>query len=619
MRASGPRSSEVGPPNRPLLIACLACAAIGVGVPVAAAARSDRAAPAPAAAPAKATKPAKGEPGRRTAARRGKAGGGRPQRGGSAGKAGGSAGRGHLGTSKARTRNGGGKLQMGKTAAGGGTSRHAGSSGTTSSTKVRRPATETKKPAPAAATPATPAPATAASNMSGSTLRARAASAGVPGGLAPLAAGGVSAGGTFGALAPALGAAVTGGGSAATGAGSDATGAGSDATGAGSDPAGDGERSRRAPETVTRTVVRTVRDAVEVVPGFLWALIAGLGALSLVATAASSFLAGRARRLGRQREALLQDVGLLQAALLPEPPAQIEKGAAASVAYRPATSGPPGGDFYDVFALVAGRVSATGRRALGVTALIRHILRAYLEGGLQPRNALQVGAEVLERHLGPDYACATVAVYDRATSRLTYAGAGMPAPIVLGSAAFEPVTTSAAPPIGMGVPTGTRQTTVLLPAGAAACLYTDGLIDARVDGGRYGYRRAWHALETLDGDASADALLDRVAAEADTSVDDVAAVLLRVDRNVPANGGDRRLEELELGRRELDGERPGLFLRDCGVPTSMIPETVEELRETATRLGGAVLRVRYGAGVPEAETGLRTMEILSAVAGPSGG
>jgi hypothetical protein len=379
---------------------------------------------------------------------------------------------------------------------------------------------------------------------------------------------------------------------------------------------------------VTRTVVRTVRRAVEVIPGFLWALIAGLGALSLLATGASSFLAGRARRLARQREALLQDVGLLQEALLPDAPAQIAGAAAASVAYRAATSGPPGGDFYDVFALdeerlglIVGRASATGRRALGVTALIRHILRAYLEGGLQPRNALQVGADVLERHLGPDYACATIAVYDRATSRLTYAGAGMPAPIVLGSAAFEPVTACASPPIGMGVATGTRQTTVLLPAGAAACLYTDGLVDARVDGGRYGYRRAWHALETLDADADADALLDRVAVEADTSVDDIAAVLLRVGRDVPASAGrgERRLEELELGRRELDGERPGLFLRDCGVPTSVIPEAVADLRETATQLGGAVLRVRYGAGVPEPETGLRTMEILSAVAGPSGG
>ena len=462
---------------------------------------------------------------------------------------------------------------------------------------------------PVATNPAAPGPAAQApraSDTAGAPVSDR-----TPAGTTALGGGRVFAGGPSGglALAPASG-----------------------ATDGSSDSAGRTDRARRArpraPETVTRTVVRSVRRAVEVVPGFLWALIAGLGVLSLLATGASSFLAGRARRLARQREALLQDVGLLQRALLPEAPAQIGGAAAASVAYRAATSGPPGGDFYDVFALdeerlglIVGRVSATGRRALGVTALIRHMLRAYLEGGLQPRNALQVGAEVLERHLGPDYACATVAVYDRATSRLTYAGAGMPAPIVLGSAAFEPATACAAPPIGMGVATGTRQTTVLLPAGAAACLYTDGLVDARVDGGRYGYRRAWHALETLERDADADALLDRVAAEADTSVDDIAAVLLRVGRDVPesASRGERRLEELELGRRELDGERPGLFLRDCGVPTSVIPEAVDDLRETATRLGGAVLRVRYGAGVPEPETGLRTMEILSAVAGPNGG
>jgi hypothetical protein len=561
-----------------------------VGVPVAATAKGDRA------------KPVKDESGKTLGARPGKGNdGGKPGKGAGAG------------AGKAEKSIGAGKAGKSTKSGGGRTSTLDGSS-VASDTP---PAAVTPIPtAPGAATPATPPAATPVATVPATPKPVPAAPVGdrTPAGATPVSipvAGGGGSAAPFGGLASALGSA---------------------ATGEGSDPAGGTDRGRRArpraPQAVTRTVVRTVRRAVEVVPGFLWALIAGLGALSLLATGASSFLAGRTRRLARQREALLQDVGLLQAALLPDPPAQIAGATAASVAYRAATSGPPGGDFYDVFALdeerlglIVGRVSATGRRALGVTALIRHMLRAYLEGGLQPRNALQVGADVLERHLGPDYACATVAVYDRATSRLTYAGAGMPAPIVLGSVAFEPVTACAAPAIGMGVATGTRQTSVLLPAGAAACLYTDGLLDARVDGGRYGYRRAWHALETLEDDAGAEALLDRVAAEADTSVDDVAAVVLRVGRDVSASAfdGERRVEELELGRRELDGERPGLFLRDCGVPTSVIPEAVEELRETATRLGGAVLRVRYGAGVPEPETGLRTMEILSSVAGPSGG
>jgi hypothetical protein len=375
-------------------------------------------------------------------------------------------------------------------------------------------------------------------------------------------------------------------------------------------------------------------------------VIGGLALACVLAAGASSLLAGRTRRLARQREALLEDVGLLQSALLPPAPAQVP-GAVASAAYRPAAGRPAGGDFHDVFAidadrlgLVVGRVSASGRRALGMTALVRHVLRAYLEGGIQPRNALQVGADVLGHHLGADYAEATLATYDRATGELVYASAGMPPPIVLGAAAFEPVTASAPAPIGMGVRTGTRQTSVLLPAGAVACFFTAGLLDAAPGG----YRGAWTVLAGLDERGDAGALVDRVVSgsgiegegafgvagsdgEGAFGVlgpgieegvsgaggrDDVAAVLLRIGEDVGVLGDERRIEELELGSDDLRGERPGLFLRDCGVPTDQIDPLVADLRETGRRLGGAVLRVRIGAGVPEAETALRTMDVLHA-------
>jgi hypothetical protein len=164
----------------------------------------------------------------------------------------------------------------------------------------------------------------------------------------------------------------------------------------------------------------------------------------------------------------------------------------------------------------------------------------------------------------------------------------------------------------MGVQTGTRQTTLVLPAGAVACFFTEGLLDARVDGDRYGYRRAWSTLEGLERRDGADVLLERVAGEADASREDMAAVLLRVGEGAPAAtaAGQRRVEELELSGRELEGERPALFLRDCGVPTSGIPARVEEARERGRQLGGIVLRVRYGPGVPEAEADLRTMDVL---------
>jgi hypothetical protein len=395
--------------------------------------------------------------------------------------------------------------------------------------------------------------------------------------------------------------------------------------------------------TVTRTVIHTVRDAVEVIPPFVWALIAGLAVLCLAAAAASSLLAGRARGLARQRAALLEDVGLLQSALLPAAPAQVP-GAVASAAYLPAAGPRAGGDFHDVFAiddtrlgLVVGRVSAHGRRALGATAHIRHVLRAYLEGGLQPRNALHVGGDVLGRHLGADYACVTVAVYDSTSSELTYASAGMPAPVVHGSAGFEPVTALAPPPIGMGIPTGTRQTTAVLPPGAIAAFFTDGLLDAAPHGRRTGYRGAWHAVAAL-GRGDATALVHSVAAGArppepaaaadpegprpegvtDSGIaglaDDVAAVVLRVGEGAPLAGpeGERRTEELELTAADLRGERAGLFLRDCGVPTDRIDPIVADLRETGRRLGGAVLRVRIGPGLPEAETALRDMDVLHA-------
>ncbi len=371
---------------------------------------------------------------------------------------------------------------------------------------------------------------------------------------------------------------------------------------------------------VPSQIVRTVKRAVAVVPPVIWVLVAVLALASSLLAGGSALLAHRKRRVERQREALLEDVGLLQRALLPPAPEQIA-GVATSVAYRPASGRNAGGDFYDVFALdgerlglLIGDVSATGHRALGLTTLVRHTLRAYLEVGMAPRAALAVGSGVLAHHLGGDPASVTAAVYDRETGMLTYAGAGHPPPVVLGSVGFEPVTACPSPPLGEAEPTGLRQTSVLLPAGSLACFYTDGVVEARVGGELFGYRRLWLALSRLAGRATAPAVLERVAEEADALPDDMAVCVLRVAHHVPAAGagqGVGRIEELELSRDSVRTIRPSEFLTACGVPSDRVDALIEEARAAVQRLGGGVLRVEIGPGVARAELALSRMDALA--------
>ena len=160
---------------------------------------------------------------------------------------------------------------------------------------------------------------------------------------------------------------------------------------------------------------------------------------------------------------------MLQAALLPVLPARLGS-VGTSVAYRPAAGPGAGGDFYDVFALedgqmavIVGDVSGHGREALPHTALVRFTLRAYLEAGLSPRNAMQTAGAVLEPQLGASFATAVAATYDPRERKLVYACAGHPPPVVLGSRPVVPTIAGSAPPIGVGMRTGTRQTVVSVP------------------------------------------------------------------------------------------------------------------------------------------------------------
>jgi hypothetical protein len=352
-------------------------------------------------------------------------------------------------------------------------------------------------------------------------------------------------------------------------------------------------------------VTRTVGDVVEVVPDRLKALVGGLAGLSLLLGLGYLSFALRARRLDRQRRELLQEVGLLQTALLPPVP-RLMGALKTSVAYRPADGPGAGGDFYDALTLPGGRaafllgdISGHGRDALARTAFLRYTLRAYLEAGLEPRVALQVAGRVLDESLGGDFVTVILAVHDPASGSLTYACAGHPAPMLSGPVRFQPVFAAGSPPIGVGLPTGLRQTTIPLVAGSVACLYTDGMTEARTERGILGRGRLGDLLEELGRDAEAPAMLDLIVAEAKSVPDDMACCLV-----APAAGmttGGFRTEELELSPKDVAAGLHVAFLQECAVSDGELERVGRELHPLMGRFGGALLQVTFGTRGPSVE------------------
>jgi serine phosphatase RsbU (regulator of sigma subunit) len=322
------------------------------------------------------------------------------------------------------------------------------------------------------------------------------------------------------------------------------------------------------------------------------ALLAGL---ALALNVRAGLLRRRARWLEREREQLLLDVGVLQKAMLPPVPERL--GAlAASVAYNPADGPAAGGDFYDAFELpddrvgvIVGDVAGHGRQALVKTASVRHTLAAYLRGGLSPRAALGTVGSLLSDAEEGVFTTVVLAVHDRTTGRLTYAAAGHPPPIFLGPAGHEPVSAASSPPLGAGVPTGLRQTTVTLPAGSVVCMFTDGLLEARTGGELLGRERLTALVAELRPHDTAAALLEAVADEADETPDDMAACVLRAVEG--PEGVSQRTEELELWG-DLDELKPAeRFLDACGVRGEALATALAEAASSLTAFGTALLHV----------------------------
>jgi serine phosphatase RsbU (regulator of sigma subunit) len=320
----------------------------------------------------------------------------------------------------------------------------------------------------------------------------------------------------------------------------------------------------------------------------------------------------RARRLEGQRDVLLADLSVMQATLVPVIPRRMGE-LAVSVAYCPADGPAAGGDFYDVFelesgkvAMILGDVAGHGHEAITQAALTRYTLRAYLQAGLEPRGALALAGSVLADAAAAHFATVAVAVYDGSSGTLTYAGAGHPPPIILGCDTPEPLTICCSPPVGWDVPTGRRQTTLSLAAGAVVCFFSDGLIEARVAGGLLGRERVAEMLAELGPRPSSSDLLERVQEGADSTPDDMVSCILAPQ--VGAAGIDSRTEELEVDATDLDSAGAGVerFLEACGVAAPQLATAVARAREMLIGADTVLLCVECPAdGRPAAITVLR--------------
>ncbi len=326
--------------------------------------------------------------------------------------------------------------------------------------------------------------------------------------------------------------------------------------------------------------------------------LAVLGLLVLALGINAIVASSRTRRLERQRERLMEDIGLLQAALLPTVPSRLGE-LLTTVAYRPADGPAAGGDFYDAFALPDGRValllgdvSGHGRQALAKTTLVRFTVRAHLEAGLSPREALAISGRTLDGRLSDDFATVIAAIHDPVEGTLTYASAGHPPPIVVGPSRHRPVTVSSSPPIGVGFSTGQRQTVLPMPEGTSVMIYSDGLLEARVDGVPLGPEKLATWLAELGPGATARALLDRVVTRADRVPDDLAAVLLHAAPGAGAPAA--RVEQLKLDVLDVDGPDLEGFLAAAGVAQTERIVAGRRVSELLATTSGLVVEVHVG-------------------------
>lgn len=224
-----------------------------------------------------------------------------------------------------------------------------------------------------------------------------------------------------------------------------------------------------------------------------------------------------------------QDASLSQ---LPEDPA----GLAIDAVYRPADSDLEiGGDWYDAFSLLDGRVlvsigdvAGKGLEAAVVMSKIRQAIRVAGQALMDPAAILNAADRALQSEYPNAIVTAFVGIFDRAERAFIYANAGHPGPLVRRGDRLDSLDGSSLP-LGLRL----REESALvhslqLEVGSLFVFYTDGLTEATRDiaAGERLLREVVASAELQKAAHPAEVIHRRVVGE--TARDDVAVLTVLV-------------------------------------------------------------------------------------------
>ncbi len=174
--------------------------------------------------------------------------------------------------------------------------------------------------------------------------------------------------------------------------------------------------------------------------------------------------------------------------------------------YRSATeTARVGGDFYDIFetergkvGIVIGDVSGKGIEATTLTSLVKNTIKAHAYEDRTPALVMAKTNTLVEKSSPASvFVTAIFCVLDIETGRLTYCNAGHPPAIIKRKGAGVKLLDRHSPIIGAFPGMHYRSGKAVLKEGDVLVLYTDGLIEARCDGGFYGEGRLIKLIEGL--------------------------------------------------------------------------------------------------------------------------